>query len=623
MFCHSDTDVAFPLLAIALVLGIVGRQAPDARPDAQPLLVVLAPTGETRDGLPVYVPHPDASAHEAALGRGFSGRLIRLFRYEQQFLSTRDGRPIEPAYLLLSTNQGGFPRFGFWLGDERKANVGYVDLHERSAISGQYGALDQIFPHELMHVIVQQLASPPPPGAGGANQVHAIGVRTDRVTAFHEGLAESAQVLAIDDPDGLPETRALASDDSARMRAAEYLSRYRRALEARWSIAPPSRLGFVLWFSQTEQALRYQAVARNAFAREPSLPARLLGADDLYPAYLLENVLPGAEGAPLKSTPRLLATEGVVSALFARWVREPALQQPVADLALYDRFGVRPDEPAPIDHAYLKLFVVLADRRPHDAASLVRGYVETFPGETEAVARLLRAAGFDWPLPDVPEIWLANDGLMTGTTLFDQYRAIPRVHTFDLNAASPVDLIAVDGVSPELAQAITRASPYASLADLARVPGVGEGLTRRFEAMVAAMVAVGDANAAGDIESIDLMRIFRPVLVRAVLWILVAAAAAGWLYRRVRETTLWRAALNGLSASAVGLLFAWVLGAALQVGGRPAEPALLVFMPLAFFGIPGALWQIGWRRSRREAGRVLAGWALACVPALALTQPLF
>jgi hypothetical protein len=40
-----------------------------------------------------------------------------------------------------------------------------------------------------------------------------------------------------------------------------------------------------------------------------------------------------------------------------------------------------------------------------------------------------------------------RDGLPVYTTLFDQFRALPRRHTFDLNAASLVDLLTVEGVT--------------------------------------------------------------------------------------------------------------------------------------------------------------------------------
>jgi hypothetical protein len=586
-----------------------------------PLLIVLAPTGESRDGLPVYRRHPDQATYVAALSRGFSGRLLRLYRWEQQLLAGRDGSPVEPAYLLLSNTQGGFPRFGFWLDGERKAGVGYVDLHQRQALSGQFGAMDQIFPHELIHVIVRQLAKPPPPDAGGANQVHAIGVRTDRITAFDEGFAEHVQVLAVDDPDALPATHVLAADAMLASFAADRLSRYRRALDARWALAPPARLGFVLWFSQTEQILRYHAVKANVFAHEVVIPPHLLDRSDRFAAYLLENTLPGSSDAAFKRNPRLFATEGVIAALFSRWVEDPAMQQP-AEPALYDRFGITAGEATPIDHAYLKLFAVLADQQPHDAVSLVRGYVDVFPRETAEVANLMRGLGFTWPLADVPEIWLANDRFPTGTTLFDQYRAVPRTHTFDLNAASLVDLMTVDGISRELATAIQEGAPYASLEDAARVRGMTAEIMTRVRGMAVAMMAVREANAREDAESIDLMRIFRPVLWRAILYIICSAMAAGWLYGRVRRTRIIRLTANGAAASVVGLFAAWLLGAALQVRGHGVEPAVLALAPLAVFGLPGALWQLARYRSLGDAARVAAAWAVACLPGLLIAAPM-
>lgn len=589
----------------------------------RPLLVVMTPTGQERDGRPVYTPHPNGAPYEALLTRGFAGRLLRLFRYEQEFLAQRGGTSVEPAYLLLSRNEGGFPRFGFWLDGEDKRGVGYVDLHERLGTSGRFGALDQIFPHELMHVIVHQLAAPPPAGASGANQVHAIGVRTDRVTAFDEGFAEHAQVMAVDDADAQPLTAALRGDAGWRENAAVRLQRYERALDARWGPAPPARMSFILWFSQTEQVLRYHGVKANRFAHDPAIRLSRFSADDLYAAYLLDNVIPGDEAAPVKSTPRLLATEGVIAALFSRWVTDPTLQQPASDPAMYARFGTSAGQVAPLEHAYLKLFSVLADRQPHDAAGVVHGYVASFPGEVDAVAALLQRTGFVWPLPDVPEIWLANDRFMTGTTVFDQYRALPRIHTFDLNAASIVDVLTIDGISLELATAIRTSAPYASLDDLRRVPGVTSALTDRLRTMQRGMTAVREANAMRDIEQLNLATLFRSLLIRVLIWSLVCLAGSAMLYRTVRPARAWRLLLNGLGIVAFGLLPAWVLGSTLQIGSRPVDPTWFTLLPAVMFGLPAAVWQVARYRRSTDATRALAAWMLACLPVFLITTPMF
>ena len=595
------------LLLLLLAAPAAAGASPQTSPSEQ-LLVVLTDTGSEREGLPVYARHPDPDRHLAVLTRGFSGRLLRLYRLEQQFLAARDGRAIEPAYLLLSTNQGGFPRFGFWLGDEKKDGVGYVDLHRDSDLSGRLGAMDQIFPHELAHVVLHQLAGESP--EGNANQVHAIAVRTDRITAFNEGFAEHVQVLAVDDPDAVPETAALAHDDEPRRRAERRLADYRDALEAAWAPAPAARMSFVLWFGKTEQALRYHAVKANLFARAPAMPERMLLRRDRYPAYLLENVLPGAPGDPVKPLARLFSTEGFVSSLFWRWTSSDALRTRYRDPEFYEAFGTTRDAVDPLDNVYLKLFAALSAGRSHDAPSLVRAYVETFPDEANAVAAVLVASGAGWPLALPPEIWLANDDFRAGTTLYDQFLALPRRHTFDVNAASLVDLLTVEGMTRATAEAVLGKAPFGSLEDLRAVPGMTPELFARLEAMAGTMSKIR----AGEIEegvSLDLMSLVTPYLYRAGAWILLGALASALLYRMVRRLGWLRLALNGLAAATVGLLVTWVLAAG----------PWAALLPLALFGLPGAAWQLFGSRPGARPARVLAAWALACLPALIITLP--
>lgn len=66
--------------------------------------------------------------------------------------------------------------------------------HTRT-VTGGFGAVDQIYPHELAHVIYQQLAGARPPAY--TSQIHAAGVRTDPITAFDEGFASHLQAMAI------------------------------------------------------------------------------------------------------------------------------------------------------------------------------------------------------------------------------------------------------------------------------------------------------------------------------------------------------------------------------------------------------------------------------------------
>ena len=69
---------------------------------------------------------------------------------------------------------------------------------------------------------------------------------------------------------------------------------------------------------------------------------------------------------------------------------------------------------------FLKLFAALHDGRPSTSADLLRAYARLFPADAADVDRVAREALLGQPLPDAPEIWLANDALQTGTSLFDR-----------------------------------------------------------------------------------------------------------------------------------------------------------------------------------------------------------
>ena len=597
------------LLATTQALSAALSQTGTTEP---PLLVVLTDTGAKREGLAVLTPSPEGHRRCEVLGRGFSGRLLRLYRWVQAYRFRRDGTPIAPAYLALTANQGGFPRYGFYLDGAPKREVAYIDLHRNSALSGRFGAMDQIFPHELIHVIVRQLAGEAP--EVGANQVHAIGVRTDRPTAFNEGFAEAAQVLAVDDVDAAPETRQLAEDNRQAQRAESRLTEYSRALTASWAPVPRARVTFPLWFSQTEQVLRYSAVKANRFAFEASVPDQLLHGPDVYRAYLLDNVMPGNSSGMRKSPGRMLTTEGVVSALFSRWVADKALQTSYREESFYEPFGVKRKDVPPLENGYLKLFHVLDVAKPHDAAALVRAYLATFPEEAPAVESVMQYIGIDPHWQPLVEIWLANTAFTTGTTLFDQFRGRPRAHTFDLNTASIVDLMSVEGVTREAGEAIRRGAPYSGLSDLRRVPAVTPDLAARFARMDGAMQRLR-AEAVEETASSDLPAILMPYGYRALLWLVMSAALAAFLYLWVRPVRWWRAVLNGLFATLLGISAAWLSDA---MGG-----AVAWLLPVAALGVPAAFLQLMGRKSATSSGRVLAAWALAGLAPFLVTRAWF
>jgi hypothetical protein len=593
----------------ALLLLILAGTAPaqSVPPWDPPLLVVLTDTEQLRDGRHVFAPHPAAAQISRELLRGFPARMVRLYRMEQAYLHHLTGSPIEPAYLEFSKRQGGFPGFGFWLGGEAKPQAGYVDLYEPRNRRARFGGTDQIFPHELAHVMMRQLAGEPPEGA--STQGHAIAVRTDPIVAFDEGFAEHVQVMGLDDPDADPGTRALVADPYWLARASLDGDAYREAMTARWAPAARALVAFPFWFSSDEQVWRYYAVKANAFARQPPVPPRLLRGGDPYAAYLIENVLPADTNDPPKTAAQMLATEGVVSTLFWRWATSRALQDRYREEAFYAPFGVARRDVPPGINVYLKMVHTFYTAKPHTARDAILAYRAAFPEDAADLDAIVRDVLLGQPLPSAPELWLANPDYRVGTRVFDQFRAAPRPHTFDLNAASVSDLVAVPGVDLTLAEEIRRRAPYQSLAGLRGVPGVSDALHRRFHAMAGAM---GQAQAVEE-GAASLFGLLWSFGVRALVAWAVAAAVAAVLFKRVRRCGWLRAVASGAAASLVTLLAAW------------AQPSMLwtVAVPGILLALPGLLLSLRRRPLAPALATTAFAWLSAMTPALVLTTPLF
>lgn len=585
----------------SIVLGVCLLQA------EPPSLRVLSDTGQRRDGFPAVERHPDPRPYIDALTRGYSGRLLRLYQLEQRFV--RPGQPTQPGILVLSDNDGGFPRWGLYENGARPQTA-YVDLQRRMRAAG-WRATDQIFPHELLHIIVHDLAGEPP--TGHATQIHAAGVKTDRITAFNEGFAEHAQVMALDDADAPPETRVAAASPSLQRDIGERpFERYRRSLAARLYLVPKAQITFPVWYSNGEQAQRYYAVRENLFAREPDLPARLFTISNAYDAYLLENAMTGSISGRPKPVGRLLSTEGVVATLFHRIVTNAAVQRADRDAAFYARFGTTRDEIDPLMNAYLKVFVAIR-QGGYDTLRVVKAYQRLFPEERGTIDAIVHDVFLGQPAIAPAELWVLNDAVRIGTSLFDQYRGIPRPPAFDLNAASRADLIAVPGVDLALAERIIQASPFASIDDLRRIDGMPAAVTARFQDMRRAIENPPTAGTEEE-ENLSFRAVLMPYVWRALAAWGICAAIGAVLYRQVRKLRVWRLTVNGIAAAIVALLVGWTLD--------PGFGLVALAAPVACFGLPGALIRGVRTRSPREAALVLGAWVAAGAAAAVAVTPL-
>ena len=208
-------------------------------------------------------------------------------------------------------------------------------------------------------------------------------------------------------------------------------------------------------------------------------------------------------------------------------------------------------------------------------------------------------------------IWVANEGFRVGTSLFDQFRGVTRPHTFDVNAASPVDLMSLPGAKLEIARRILREGPYGGVDEVLRV----EGATREFhDAIVEGRSAMDRRLADPDVEeSLDLRAILLPYVYHALLVWLEAGLLGAVLHALVRPARWWRLVANGLVAALVAFAVGWMAEA-------PLAPLLV---PMAAPGVIAALAALALRRGGREALRVVAAWGAAALPASVFLHPWF
>jgi hypothetical protein len=219
-----------------------------------------------------------------------------------------------PTYLLMSQEEGGFARYGFWLEDaEGKRQLvlaGYVDLvvDEESVKDGN---LEEIFSHELGHQILGELVGKLPPGA--SRNMHQSMTVTDNPTAFDEGYAEHFQPLVRD------------------VTANAYL----RELTKGTTSTDLERL----WISRLDQQLRSDGVKRNLFIHNKALPAAALepGADR-YRLYLDSETSTAFLDDELRNGQQMMASEGVIATLFYRSVNDTALREHYREAAFYQAF---------------------------------------------------------------------------------------------------------------------------------------------------------------------------------------------------------------------------------------------------------------------------------------------
>lgn len=471
---------------------------------------------------------------------GYGQFALRLDRYARTYLLRDPSIPAsqraplaEPAFLFLSDREGGFPANSFWLEQpdgtlKEMRDVTFVDMmiDERDLVPRAIDGLEQIYAHELGHLIMAALAGPTPRRA--SNAIHFVTVRTDAWTAITEGWGEHFQPMGLD----------FSSD--ARLRASRGL--VVPELERRWygrfareqaegCVICPANLRFLRWQGHGEQRMRDAPVRANHFIHQVGLPPSLMGEDrPAFEARMYRDVMPPGPGGALENASQMMASEGVIATLFYRLASDERLKNAYREAAFYEAF-LQPDQVAELhrlgpqavvsaaENIYLKMFDVMHRSFTWGnwpAIAFVSAYAKQFPGEASAVYDVFldvtrgvtvdRAAhtrhvepGYLAGLRDrllageitidaaqARPLWMVSPGMTFGMGIF-RYFAVPSPFTFDLNAADVADLRSVSHVSAPVAEAIVLAREsrraFSSVDDLASVNGMTPDLLAQFRTM--------------------------------------------------------------------------------------------------------------------------------------------
>jgi hypothetical protein len=462
-------------------------------------------------------------------------RFARTLRSQETNGATGEPRSasLAPMYLLLSNEEGGFARYGFWMeranGRRELVMAGYVDLVV-SQEGVDSGGFEEIFCHELGHLILRPLLGDL--GHGPSRKMHQSMTVTDYPTAFDEGYAEHFQPLARDESQN-PALRKIQSGTGT------------TDLD-------------LLWLSNLDTQLRTDGVKRNLFVHRKAPAAKAGQGADLYQVFLKEETSTTFLTGSLKNAQEMMASEGVIATLFYRFVNRESLRNKYRDPIFYNQFletnaakGADPQkEISPYENVNLKLFAALrriaplaGDSRRPLAIALIDAYAKLFPDEARTVydlflsttyavtaspeaATAFERAAVEGQVGDInafrrdsraafslldqitnrvakgelpldanlgPELWLLNENFKIAPAVWERERTVPL--SLNLNTASEAELMTLPGVDSALAARIvaTRQARgcFHSLDEVGSMEGVSPALLQTLKEMAEKMRNAG------------------------------------------------------------------------------------------------------------------------------------
>jgi len=446
-------------------------------PDGLERVIILEPTGKTVNGLPEMVVLQDTSTvHETVMNNinnSIIDEFLELYFIAQVYLKNKNKLDaIEPAYLALTEDQGGFARVGFAIREGTshiiKENKPYVDIVTSVATAnpGRLMSFTQLYPHELGHVIFN-LLSPEDTINNNAKSVgvHYFPIVTDYSTAFDEGFAIHCENVA----------RVFEKNETIKSGIFSDIDRVAKASEQSINgferdLAYPFRLDYyrasmLAWYQGYENYRRYkQAISGDIRYKNSSLQLRCIKDQLSY-----HNSGVRLNKSEKRNIVQMHSTEGAVSSFFTH-MSKSELPENYLDFSFYKDFLCDSGEEArspqelfsPLQNQFIKYFyvlhnyVVINNSSKSQLIDFIDGYIESFPSEKNRVKEIFKdALGIEYKRELPPPLWLLVKDHSHRILVFDMFdvETVP-IYTFDLNAAEIEHFLTVEGITRNDAEKI-------------------------------------------------------------------------------------------------------------------------------------------------------------------------
>lgn len=326
--------------------------------------------------------------------------VIRLNQCSRNLSANTDG----PNVLYISENEGGFPRHGLAIQEEKGVleypNLNYVDLVVWED-KFEYGAID-IYSHELGHVMMNNIFDSFPEYKTRKQHV-SMGI-TDFNMAFYEGWGEHFQRLAFDN-----------------------VPLYQNGFYRLFDYDRTNKL----WHSNIDKDLRIEAVLKNEYIYEKLLPSNVsIDSLSMEEIILTEHTSTIFDFSKLKNAQQMLSCEGVLATLFYRINTNEILQNNYQGKEFYNHFLLSPipdgAEPkdifSPFENVILKNFWVWQEIKDKDfnlhniTIEFIKEWCNSFPEDKNELVKLFIATTIgktiNNELGDIYEkmVWYGNIG---------------------------------------------------------------------------------------------------------------------------------------------------------------------------------------------------------------------